>query len=539
MDLNMQLGSAGTDIMELCSSLPDLDDTVDISEMIPFMKGDLDSAGPAGSLYADLPSPETAAEQHGGTPDSTPDSEMSVPSSPELDGTVPQRKTVWSTMSATAPMAPAPAPPAPRPKAASTRHVGKMTFSDIEARRLERLNKNKKAAQALRRRKKQYLQQADADLRRLKEQNTLLRNKVSALAAENEVLRQENVFYADLFSKRPGAAAPKIRPAGRAGQVALGIMAVTMVVTLAFNANGSSGDGIGSAIHPAQRRLLAHDDFMDGGLATGSVLDAMLVPVPIQPVVGGDTGTTSPLVLPCSEDGSFSTAEARSGQLALPCGNSESVEKNSDVDTLLQLLQQSTLVGGTEGNASDVALDWNSLAQLGSALYNDRTYLFAPTFATKGHAHGLLARTRWASSSGSGDSPESEWRPSASDGHAGGAHHQFSATSRQLVRKSSTSFPAQAQAMAVTRVQAVIESLSPIEMFFLKRILAYERDGVLDIEGMQQETVDWTDLVDNDASVSILMPTPDDDTLGIIELDCAVTAARRWRLAMPIAQTTA
>ena len=35
----------------------------------------------------------------------------------------------------------------------------------------------------------------------------------------------------------------------------------------------------------------------------------------------------------------------------------------------------------------------------------------------------------------------------------------------------------------------MLESLSDIEMFFLRRILAYERDGVVDFEGMQQETV--------------------------------------------------
>ena len=86
---------------------------------------------------------------------------MSIPSSPERDDTDdeparPRQPVVWSSVGA---------PPARIPP-----HGGKFTFSDIEARRLERLNKNKKAAQALRRRKKQYLQQADQDLRKLKGQ---------------------------------------------------------------------------------------------------------------------------------------------------------------------------------------------------------------------------------------------------------------------------------------------------------------------------------------------------------------------------------
>merc|ERR1719409_2224911 len=130
-----------------------------------------------------------------------------------------------------------------------------------------------------------------------------------------------------------------------------------------------------------------------------------------------------------------------------------------------------------------------------------------------------------------------DWRDASTSGTSGTEHSgrpdTSSGESRQLVRKTS-GFPAQAQAMAVSRVQAGLETLTPIELFFLKRILAYERDGVVDIEGMQQETVDWTELADHGSEhgVSILMPTPDDDdAMGIIELDCAVTAARRWTLA--------
>lgn len=595
MDMNMQLGKAGTDIMELCNALPDLDASEEISELLPLIQGEYDAppgmpgGGPSGgscssSAYGDLPSPELIKnpfhpdEVDASTPDSqsgnssSPESEMSAPSSPESDEPVLRRPTVWSTMAVSEP----PAPPHP-PKRPPTQHPGKMTFTDIEARRLERLNKNKKAAQALRRRKKQYLQQADSDLRRLKDQNTLLRNKVSSLLAENEVLRKENVFYTNLFSKRSGAGgglgASQGRPAGAAARVALGIMAVTMVVTLAFNASqGADGGPLSSVAAPfepaVQRRLLAEDDMriMDTGglLAGGSGRGtAVLVPVPIQPVgvdpVGmGGAASSSPLTLPCSEEGSAaSTAlvgahglsaggDGSGAALALPCSPTGGSPLSSrghdpaDVGTLLQLLQQQIMrvaddEGGGGMNTTHMALDWNALAQLGSAFYSDRTYLFAPTFATKGHAKGLLAGTiDWA--------PAGAGSTTRGGGGGGGASAAAGfGESRQLARKaSSSSFPAQAQAMAVSRVQAVLETLTPIERFFLQRILAYERDGVVDIEGMQQETVDWTELADGgrEHGVSILMPTPDDDdAMGIIELDCAVTAARRWTLAMPIADS--
>ena len=62
------------------------------------------------------------------------------------------------------------------------RKKGDLQHQQADARMKARLAKNKQSSQALRQRKKQYLQQAAVDLQRIKAQNTELRGKVRGWA---------------------------------------------------------------------------------------------------------------------------------------------------------------------------------------------------------------------------------------------------------------------------------------------------------------------------------------------------------------------
>ena len=63
MDMNLHnaFADSGTDIMELCNALPDLDATEDIKiDLLPDFGNPLLASGPSGGsdCYGDLPSPE-------------------------------------------------------------------------------------------------------------------------------------------------------------------------------------------------------------------------------------------------------------------------------------------------------------------------------------------------------------------------------------------------------------------------------------------------------------------------------------------------
>eukprot|EP01050_Picozoa_sp_SAG11_P007747 SAG11_NODE_655_length_7909_cov_7.307298_9_plen_170_part_00 len=157
--MDLDLGNAfgeGTDIIELCNSLPDLDDCEDIAKMLPtvipgasYGKGrpfskshDPGSSTMLESTFVPAPIKQEIC--------GTPDSELSAPSSPERDSDLDDSPT-WGPPSEFGVLKmPVAALTTKTTHSVLNKPAGKMpikTMRDIEAKRLERLNKNKKAAQ--------------------------------------------------------------------------------------------------------------------------------------------------------------------------------------------------------------------------------------------------------------------------------------------------------------------------------------------------------------------------------------------------------
>jgi regulator of replication initiation timing len=95
-------------------------------------------------------------------------------------------------------------PPPPPPQ------VGLAAYSadELNKKRETRLARNRQSAQELRKRKRQYTEQIAQQCENLKSQSSQLHARVSALTAENNLLRQENDFYRGMLQRRSTATAP-------------------------------------------------------------------------------------------------------------------------------------------------------------------------------------------------------------------------------------------------------------------------------------------------------------------------------------------
>eukprot|EP01050_Picozoa_sp_SAG11_P007746 SAG11_NODE_655_length_7909_cov_7.307298_8_plen_462_part_00 len=205
------------------------------------------------------------------------------------------------------------------------------------------------------------------------------------------------------------------------------------------------------------------------------------------------------------------------------------------VESLLDLLQRHMLDDEESGQQ---VLDWAALTQLGTFRSSEgegRTYVFGSTALNANVA------------TDTGEAADATWPATP---------HTVKEMKGMSARRPS-SYPVQAQAMAVARAQQVLAELTGVERFFLKRILAYERAGTLDIEGLQQESLDWAaldastgtyheatyqrihmdeegkgnDTLHQGAELSLLLPSNGASAgLHVDELQCAVTSARRWTL---------
>lgn len=76
---------------------------------------------------------------------------------------------------------------------------------ELQRKRAARLARNRRSAQELRNRKRQYAQRVEQENEALKSNTSQLQARVSSLTAENKLLRQENDFYRGMLASRTTA----------------------------------------------------------------------------------------------------------------------------------------------------------------------------------------------------------------------------------------------------------------------------------------------------------------------------------------------
>lgn len=165
----------------------------------------------------------------------------------------------WQT-----PPADTPSPPAePAEAELVEKHVEKAAEA-LGRKRASRLERNRQSAQNLRERKRLYTQRVEAQLEASKAQVVQLGSQVSALAAENGVLRQENEFLRGVLQGRssaeaPTASTPPPRSPGKRARRA-GAMALSVAAVLGLAACHQSVPRTGGIESAVRRAMLEHDD---------------------------------------------------------------------------------------------------------------------------------------------------------------------------------------------------------------------------------------------------------------------------------------
>eukprot|EP01043_Picozoa_sp_COSAG02_P008278 COSAG02_NODE_262_length_26647_cov_21.607240_5_plen_508_part_00 len=227
--------------------------------------------------------------------------------------------------------------------------------------RASRLERNRQSAQNLRERRRLYTQRVEAELEASKAHVVQLGSQVSALTAENGVLRQENEFLRGVLQGRsnpesPVSSTPPSRPPGkrarRAGAMTLSVAAVLGLAACHQSVPqfGGVSDGAESTAH---RAMLEHDE-------------------------------STLLALPDDRDydtEDFGTAAAAAGQ----------------VPTLSQALLPYVHVRD-DGEVSEATMDWPALCQLGALQLGSHRHILLPFSDLQDL--GWLARTSAVSTMG-------------------------------------------------------------------------------------------------------------------------------------------
>lgn len=207
--------------------------------------------------------------------------------------------------------------------------------------RASRLERNRQSAQNLRERRRLYTQRVEAELEASKAHVVQLGSQVSALTAENGVLRQENEFLRGVLQGRsnaesPVSSTPPSRPPGkrarRAGAMALSVAAVLGLA--ACHQSVPQFDG-GSA----HRAMLEHDD-------------------------------SAPLALPDYRD--YNTEAF--GTAGIPATTATG---RTPVPTLSQALLPYVHVRDDD-EVSEATVDWAALCQLGALQLGSHRHILLP-----------------------------------------------------------------------------------------------------------------------------------------------------------------
>lgn len=138
----------------------------------------------------------------------------------------------------------------------------------LGSKRALRLERNRQSAQNLRERKRLYTQRIETELEASKAQVVQLVSQVSALTAENSVLRQENDFLRGVLKGRPTAelpttvsrppSCPTSKRARRGGTMALTVAAV-LGLAACHQSMPQIGQVHGASDGATHRTLLEHD----------------------------------------------------------------------------------------------------------------------------------------------------------------------------------------------------------------------------------------------------------------------------------------
>jgi hypothetical protein len=182
----------------------------------------------------------------------------------------PSGSAEWATPPA---REPSPPPSSVRPSEAgeaAKRHVGEAVDA-LDKKRAERLQRNRQSAHNLRERKRLYTERVEAELAVSKAQATQLAARVSALTAENGVLRTENSFLRGVFRDRTAtptapadAATPPLRSTHKRARGAGATMALSLVAVLGlvgYHGEPTAAPG-GRAAGGSMRRAMA--ETLDG-----------------------------------------------------------------------------------------------------------------------------------------------------------------------------------------------------------------------------------------------------------------------------------
>lgn len=160
---------------------------------------------------------------------------------------------------------PSPPPAEPAKVELAQKHV-EQAAEELGRKRASRLERNRQSAQNLRERKRLYTQRVEAELEASKAQVVQLGSQVSALTAENGVLRRENEFLRGVLQARSGAespvaSTPPSRPPGKRARRA-GAMALSVAAVLGLTAchHSEPTGAFGGTEGTAHRAMLEHDD---------------------------------------------------------------------------------------------------------------------------------------------------------------------------------------------------------------------------------------------------------------------------------------
>ena len=415
--------------------------------------------------------------------------------------------------------------PRPRPHAEERPQQQQQHYSveTLDDKRKQRLERNRQSAQDLRKRKREYTSRVEAECDKFRAQAVSAQARVSALSAENAVLREENAFYRGIVQGRAatpatptagGSAAPGFDLGSGSGgatpprsqrKMGAGALALSFVAVLGLSGYGGGGGAASEGVGAAARRAMASDG--DDSLA---------------------------LALPGA------TASHQAAWFQPTAGHAGAV--GSSGVSLTQALLPYLHAHGESG-AGEQALDWVALAQLGKLQLGADVFIFFPV-----DLHGLGWFEATASSAGGGDrrwldvprSTASIAAPTvASILIEEGAEQRAwpilvveepaAAADDSAPKVVSTAASGSGrQGRHVDRVLHMLSSMTQVDKKLMLHLLTTDAEAEGD-ENSDGTPGQWSAASPALSSLSILLPAGTGEGAEVVEVSCGLVA-RRWRV---------